>query len=110
MSFRRVRQQANDAANWPRFLQTNRELLARAGVPPSIAESRALWDDLLMHGYVHHHLDPTHFSVRLLDSAQQAYLEEAIVCYLRAGFPDPGLSLFALGRLAAIRLRATAGE
>jgi hypothetical protein len=110
VSFRRVRQQANDEANWRRFLQANGDLLARAGVPPSIAASRALWDDLLMHGYIHHHLDPTHFSVRLLDSAQQAYLEEAIVRYFRAGFPDPGLSLFGLDRLAAMRLRATEDE
>jgi hypothetical protein len=87
-------------------LRENRDLLARAGVPSSISESRALFDDLLMHGYVDHHPDATRFSVAELDHAQRALLAEAIVRYLRAGCEDPGLALFGQELIAEIRRRA----
>jgi hypothetical protein len=106
MSFRRTPRQAEEARNWQRFLRSNRDLLARAGVPSSLSESHALFDDLLMHGYLDHHPDPTRFSVDELNPEQRALLAEAVVRYLRAGCADPGLALFGDELDSEIRRRA----
>lgn len=107
MGFRRSKHTAIEAREWRRFLEINRDLLARTGVPYSIYESRDLFDDLLMHGYIDHHLDPTRFAVDQLGEQQRSLLADAIVRYLRAGFSNPGLGLFGndiheeIGRRAA---------
>ena len=94
MGFRRSKDAAKEAKNWSHFLAENRELLVRAGVPLSVFEQHEMFDDLLMHGYIDHHIDPTRFSVDELDPLQKECLIEAIVNYLRSGFGDPGLGIF----------------
>jgi hypothetical protein len=74
------------------FRQANAALLQASGVPASLYESRELFDDLLMHGYIDHHEEPTHFSVSRLSRSQVEALVEVAARYLRSGFPDPGIS------------------
>jgi len=93
MSFRRKKQEAVEARRWREFVELNADLFQRSGVPQSIYTSREMFDDLLMHGYIDHHEDPTHFFVGQLNAEQAECLIEAAARYLRAGFPDPGLAL-----------------
>lgn len=94
MAFRRSKTAARDARQWGDFLEQNATLLQATGVPISIYQSRELFDDLLMHGYLNHHDDPTHFFVGRLSSPQRDALIEVSARYLRAGFPDPGIGGF----------------
>jgi hypothetical protein len=94
MSFRRSKSAARSAREYRDFVQANAVLLQSSGVPISLYESRELFDDLLMHGYIDHHTDPTHFFVEQLSASQRAALVEIVVRYLRAGFPDPGIGGF----------------
>jgi hypothetical protein len=48
-------------------------------VPIALYESRELFDDLLMHGYIDHHPDPMHFFVGQLLEAQRKALVEVVV-------------------------------
>jgi hypothetical protein len=61
MSFRRSKAAAETSRAWREFVETHSQLLQTSGVPCSLYESQALFDDLLMHGYIDHHEDPTHF-------------------------------------------------
>jgi hypothetical protein len=92
MGFRRSKQTANEAKMWRDFLQTNEKLLQSTGVPISTYGSRKLFDYFLMHGCVHHQLDPTRFDIKVLSREQLGRLVEAVVQYFRAGFPDPGIA------------------
>ena len=94
MSFRRSKTATREARAYRDFVQANAALLQASGVPISVYDSRELFDDLLMHGYIDHHPDPTHFSVGQLSAGQRKVLAEVVARYLQAGFPDPGLSAF----------------
>jgi hypothetical protein len=94
MSFRRSKAAVRDVRAWQAFLQANASLLQASGVPLSIYQSRELFDDLLMHGYIDHHEDPTHFAIGQLSVKQWDALLDAAAQYLRAGFPDPGIGGF----------------
>lgn len=92
MSFRRSKSAAGESRAFRDFIQTNIALLQASGVPISLYESMDLFDDLLMHGCIDHHPDPTHFTVAQLSEVQQSALIEVVIRYLKAGFPDPGIS------------------
>jgi hypothetical protein len=94
MSFRRSKRAAHEAQRWRAFLEANADLFQRSGVPLFIYQSRELFDDLLMHGYIDHHDDPTRFAVGQLSAGQLENLIEVVGRYLRAGFPDPGVGGF----------------
>src|SRR6478672_7980184 len=94
MSFRRSKTAAREARAYRDFVQANAAMFQASGVPISLYESRELLDDLLMHGYIDHHPDPTHFFIGQLSDGQRAALVEVVVRYLRAGFPDPGIGGF----------------
>jgi hypothetical protein len=107
MSFRRSKNAVVEAKAWRKFREVNAAILQASGVPASIFEPRELFDDLLMHGYIDHHEDPTHFYVGQLTSSQRETLIEVAACYLRAGFPDPGIGGFMGGQVGQeIRRRA----
>jgi hypothetical protein len=107
MSFRRSKTAAQEARAWRDFLQANAALLQASGVPISLYESRELFDDLLMHGYIDHHDDSTHFFVGGLSAEQREALVEVAARYLRAGFPNPGIGGFMGGPTRAEMLRRT---
>ena len=94
MSFRRNKHRANDERTWRGFVQRHGRLLQASGVPVSIYESREMFDDLLMHGYIDHHEDPTRFGVNSLSAEQKSVLTEVVAAYLLAGFSDPGFGGF----------------
>jgi hypothetical protein len=94
MSFRRTKMAAHAARSWQDFLKANAGLLQASGVPISIYESQDLFDDLLMHGYIDHHPDPSGFAVGQLSPEQREALTELVARYLRAGFSDPGIGGF----------------
>lgn len=100
MSFRRNKTAARRSHAWRTFLQANRTLLQESGVPISLRESRELFEDLLMHGCIDHHPDPTDFLVGQLSARQREALTQVIVRYLQAGFPDPGFVGFEGGQHA----------
>ncbi len=110
MGFRRSKQKALEGRKWRQFLAENRDLLITTGVPCSIYESRELFDDLLMHGFLDHHPDPTRFAVVDLNSEQKSALAELIARFLRSGFDDPGLALFSPEIEREIRDRAAETE
>jgi hypothetical protein len=97
MSFRRGKTTARESLAWMYFVEVNSSLLQASGVPISIYKSREMFDDLLMHGWIDHHSDPTHFSVEHLSQQQLEVLVEVIVEYLRFGFSDPGIVRFKRG-------------
>jgi hypothetical protein len=105
MSFRRSKSAARESRAWRDFIEANAALLRASGVPFSLYESRAMFDDLLMHGYIDHHEDPTRFFVGELSEVQREALVEATVRYLQAGFADPGIGGFMGGRTREIILR-----
>lgn len=92
MGFRRNKASISESRAYQDFFLANEKLIESSGVPISLCERRELFDDLLMHGYIDHHDDPTHFSVEQLSTAQLDSLVEVVVAYLRAGFPDPGIA------------------
>lgn len=94
MSFRRSKTTARETRAWMYFLEVNASLLQASGVPISLCESREIFDDLLMHGYIDHHSDSTHFSIEQLSLQQREVLVDVIVQYLRSGFSDPGIARF----------------
>src|SRR5256885_1449065 len=94
MSFRRRKAAAQESRAWHDFLDSNAVLLQASGLPGALYQSRELFDDLLMHGYIYHHTDPTYFVVGQLSASQQEKLIEVVVRYLQAGFPDPGIGGF----------------
>jgi hypothetical protein len=99
MSFRRSKTAARESRAWRSFVQANAGLLQASGLPISLYQSRELFDDLLMHGYIDHHDDPTRFIVGQLSAGQQEALVEVVVRYLRTGFPDPGIGGFMGGAM-----------
>jgi hypothetical protein len=94
MSFRRSKTAAWEARAYRDFVQANISLFQASGVPISLYESRDLFDDLLMHGYIDHHPDPTHFFVGQLSADQRVALVKVMMRYLQSGFPDPGIGGF----------------
>ena len=94
MSFRRGQGVALESRSYREFLQETASIIQASGIPFSLFESREYFDELLMHGYIDHHDDLTHFFVgKLSDKPKDAFVE-AVVRSLRAGFPDPGLGCF----------------
>ena len=110
MSFRRSKASAEQARMWKQFLVENQDLLICTGIPLSVFEHHHMFDDLLMHGYIDHHVDPTRFSVKELDAKQKECLVQTIVNYLRSGFNDPGLGIFGHDMHEEIRRRAKEGK
>src|SRR5436305_2904351 len=106
MSFRRSKTAAQEARAYRDFVQANAALLRASGVPISLYESRELFDDLLMHGYIDHHPDPTHFFVGQLSAEQREALVEDGVTNIRAGSPGPALD----SRLPLLRRQLTNKE
>lgn len=94
MSFRRSKTAVRESRVYREFVQANAVLFQASGVPISLYKSRELFDDLLMHGYIDHHPDPTHFFVGQLSAEQREALVEVTVRYLKAGFPDLGIGGF----------------
>ena len=99
------RKRHRELHEWKQFRLRHRSLFTDSGVPLSICESQAIFDDFLMHGYLDHHPDPSGFTVNELSSSERAALKELVVEYVRV-FDDPGLMLFSPAEDEELRLRA----
>lgn len=76
---------------WNAFYQANRELIARIGLPGPTVDTWDRFADLLMHGYIDHHDDPSKFFIEELTPDRYALFKELVDMYFGAGFSDPGM-------------------
>jgi hypothetical protein len=79
---------------WREFLDAERELFARAGLP-GVVSDRERFDDFVMHGFIPMPgglADGTMFSVDELDRDQREALERLVRLYVER-FGDPGVAL-----------------
>jgi hypothetical protein len=96
MSYRRTKQQAIEAKRWREFCDRHAKLIQGAAVPESLMASEEMFDDLLMHGVIDHHPDPTRFNVDRLTAAQRAKFRDLVFAYFVAGYGDPGLMVLSV--------------
>ena len=86
MGYRRSKNTAEAARQWSTFVARNREVIEVAGLPKVVTESIDHWDDLLMHGHLDHHLDPTGFTVEQLTEQQYTALLQLVESYFVSGY------------------------
>jgi hypothetical protein len=91
MTFHRNKQDAQERKRWRAFCVTNQDLIESIGLPLSVVETHERFEDLLMHGYLDHHADPTKFSISELNAVQVEKFKAFIDRYFAAGYFDPGL-------------------
>lgn len=94
MSHRRDSADAAEKRRWRRFLDDNRAEFEATGLPQHLYQTRAVFDDFLMHGHLDHHAAPFQFSFAELTQDRATAARELVVRYLAAGYQDPGLVLF----------------
>jgi hypothetical protein len=56
-----------------------------------VIETQKRFEDLLMHGYLDHHDDPTRFTIDELDAKKMEEFKQLVDRYFAAGYFDPGL-------------------
>ena len=81
MNFRRSSDAAGAQREWRGFLGRHVALVDAAGLPAWVTETRARWDNFLMHGHLGHHDDPSGFTVQALSAPQFAALSELAASY-----------------------------
>lgn len=86
MGYRRSKESADAARQWSTFVARNREVIEAAGLPEVVTQSINHWDDILMHGHLDHHLDPTGFSVDQLSEQQYTALLQLVESYFVSGY------------------------
>lgn len=91
MSYRRSKAVATDANKWRDFLERHRDLVITSGLPSSVISTREIFEDLLMHGYLDHHEDPSSFAVSKLEADQFHSFRELVFLYFAEGYLNPGL-------------------
>lgn len=102
MSFRRSKNEVVEQERWRAFCAANEQLIARLELPSPVVETQDRFEDLLMHGYLDHHHNPTKFSLDSLDSAKMEDFRALVDRYFETGYFDPGL--MALGEEKRQRL------
>lgn len=91
MSYRRSTAVAADSRKWGDFLESHRDVVIASVLPGSVMATREIFEDLLMHGYLDHHEDPTSFAISKLDDEQFHSFRDMVFLYFAEGYPDPGL-------------------
>jgi len=77
MSFRRPGKATHEQAHhWAQWRRTHREPLSETGLPESVLADEEHWWDLLQHGFLDHHEDPSGFSVQQMSIEQQRELRQ----------------------------------
>jgi hypothetical protein len=88
MSFR----QSNETnRRWNAFYRANKELIEEIGLPGPTVDTWDRFADLLMHGIIDHHDDPTHFDLDQLSRAKRKLFRLLVYRYFEAGFANPGM-------------------
>jgi hypothetical protein len=91
VGFRKSKDVGLEKKRWHSFCDENRGLIESIGLPSPVFESQERFDDLLMHGYLDHHYDPTRFIVSELDARRFEKFKMLVDRYFGAGYSDPGL-------------------
>ena len=86
MGYRRSKNSVAAARHWSTFVARNNRVIEAAGLPQAVTESIDHWDDLLMHGYLDHHDDPTGFTTEQLSDEQYAALLQLVESYFVNGY------------------------
>ena len=71
---------------WGRFVAANEPVIAATGIPTTIFDSIAHFDDFLSHGHLDHHADASEFSVDSLNSSQYEALVTLAESCFAAGY------------------------
>jgi hypothetical protein len=99
MSFRQNKELSR---KWGAFYAAQKDLIEAIGLTgPTVAT----WDrfaDLLMHGIIDHHDDPTHFNIDELRPEQLKLFRVLVDRYFEAGLPNPGLDNALVGGRRAV--------
>lgn len=86
MTDRRSPRKTAAKREWTRFVESNRGLIATTGIPEAVLSSPDHFDDLLAHGHLAHHADPTGFAIDSLAARQYEALVTLTECYFAAGY------------------------
>jgi hypothetical protein len=85
------RQNNETKRKWDAFYQANKELIEEIGLPGPTVDTWDRFADLLMHGVIDHHDDPSHFNLDGLPLSKRKLFRVLIERYFEAGFPNPGM-------------------
>ena len=86
MSLRRSPERERAEGDWTRFVAANVKRLQAAGLPPLAMRSVSHWDDLLVHGHLKHHADPSSFAIGSLTEEQYTVFVDLVESYFLAGY------------------------
>jgi hypothetical protein len=93
VGYRRSKKEAHEAIRWLEFLNEQKRLFARAGLPGALTD-RSLFDDFLADAFVPMPgglADGTMFDIKELDAEQREALARLANLYV-AEFGDPGVT------------------
>jgi hypothetical protein len=105
MSYRKSKKTSAEARTWAQFVQAHQKQLEQTELPTEFYETREMWNDFLMHGYIDHHDDVTGFTIDMMSETARTVLADVVVAYL-AEFGDPGIMLFGPEQVKGIKRRA----
>jgi hypothetical protein len=83
---RRSPQQTNAEREWTGFVAANQRPLQAARLPQLATQSIEHWDDLLRHGHLKYHPDPSHFAIGSLTDERYAVFVGLVESYFLAGY------------------------
>jgi hypothetical protein len=86
MTFRKSPRKAAARQEWDRFVSRNQPIIRATGIPAAVFSSIDHFDDLLRHGRLDHHEDPSGFRVDSLNSTQYRALVMLTESYYAAGY------------------------
>jgi hypothetical protein len=82
---------------WRTFYEAEKDLIEEIGLPGPTIDTWDRFADLLMHGIIDHHEDPTHFNLDDLSPEKLKLFRVLVVRYFEAGFPNPGMHTAMVG-------------
>ena len=86
MGHRRSPREATARRAWDTFVKANAPMLRVARLPAIATQSIEHWDELLMHGHLDHHLDPSGFAVTGMSEDQYRAYVAVVDSYFAAGY------------------------
>jgi hypothetical protein len=86
MTYRRSPDRVAAKRNWEQFVAANEAAIAATGLPAIVFASISHFDDLLSHGCLEHHVDPSGARVDSLDEHQYEALVMLVESYFSAGY------------------------
>lgn len=94
MGFRRSKEKSINKMKWVKFFNENKDLMYDTGLPLIYLESKELFDDFLMHGFIDHHDVDVEFTTDDMNDEQYKSFKILVWKYFEAGYKNPGLMVF----------------